>query len=86
MNEDKESIPNEDFAKSLMVCLPYNQASTYIKRIHSLNIEGECSFNQFIAFQRFIDDVDNIKEKVLVYRYITLDQLKQLGKEFCEQD
>lgn len=51
-----------------------------------MNVEGECSFNQFIAFQRFIDDVDNIKEKVLVYRYITLEQLKQLGKEFCESD
>jgi hypothetical protein len=40
------------------------------------------TFKEFIAFQRFIDDVDNIKEKVLAYRYITKDQLKGLAKEF----
>eukprot|EP00347_Sterkiella_histriomuscorum_P016798 403351813 len=86
VDDEKDTISNEDFAKSLLVCLPHNQAQTYIKRVHNLKLEGDCSFQEFIAFQRFIDDVDNIKEKVLVYRYITLDQLKQLGKEFCEQD
>lgn len=85
-NEENETISLEDFAKSLMVCLPYNHAATYLKRIHSLKLEGEVSFKQFIAFQRFIDDVDNIKEKVLAYRYITIDQLKKLCEEFASKD
>lgn len=85
-NEENETISLEDFAKSLMVCLPYNHAATYFKRIHVLKLEGEVSFRQFIAFQRFIDDVDNIKEKVLAYRYITIDQLKKLCEEFAAKD
>lgn len=73
VDEKNETISIEDFAKSLLVCLPHNQANTYIKRIHQLNLEGEVNFKEFIAFQRFIDDVDNIKEKVLAYRYITVE-------------
>lgn len=47
--------------------------SKYLKRITEIKLEGEVSFNEFIAFSRFIDDVDHIKEKVLVYRYISVD-------------
>ncbi|CDW75918.1 calciumbinding atopy-related autoantigen [Stylonychia lemnae] len=86
VNEENDSISMEDFTKSLMVCLPYKEAHMYIKRVHELKLDGEVSFKEFLAFQRFIDDVDHIKEKVLVYRYITLDQLKSLCKEFCEED
>ena len=73
VDEEKETIPVEDFAKSLLVCLPLNHAHTYLKRIHSLKLEGDVTFNEFIAFQNFIDQVDRIKEKVLAYRYITKD-------------
>lgn len=51
-----------------------------------MKLEGEVSFKEFIAFQRFIDDVDNIKEKVLAFRYISLEQLNHLAKEFTAQD
>ena len=51
-----------------------------------MKLEGEVSFKEFIAFQRFIDDVDNIKEKVLAFRYITLEQLTQLANEFTGSD
>jgi hypothetical protein len=49
-------------------------------------LKGEVTFREFIAFQRFIDDVDNIKEKVLAYRYITFEQLRQLADEFTGND
>lgn len=83
LDEEKETISVEDFAKSLLVYLPYNQANVYLKRIQRLKLEGEVDFKEFIAFQRFIDDVDNIKEKVLAYRYITTDQLENLCEEFA---
>jgi len=86
VNDEKETISIEDFAKSLLVCLPHNQATVYLKRIESLKLEGEVSFREFIAFQRFIDEVDNIKEKVLAYRYITTEQLQKLCDEFAETD
>ena len=74
--EGKETISIEEFAKSLMVCLPQHQAALYFKRINSLNLEGEVTFNEFIAFQNFIDDVQTIKAKVAIYKHITQDQLK----------
>ena len=71
VNEEKVAISLENFAKSLLVCLPPNQIARYLKRIDQVKLEGEVTFKEFIAFQRFIDDVDNIKEKVLAFRYIT---------------
>jgi len=40
----------ENFAKSLLVCLPPNQISRYLKRIDQVKLEGEVSFKEFIAF------------------------------------
>ena len=53
--EEDETISVEDFAKSILICLPLNQANTYIKRIHSLDLKGRVSFKEFIAFSFFID-------------------------------
>ena len=39
-----------------------------------------------MAFQLFIDDVDSIKEKVLAYRFVTIEQLQKLCEEFAEAD
>lgn len=69
--DEKNSIPAEDFAKSLLICLPLNQTNQYLKRIQNLNIEGSVSFEEFIAFAFFIDELDQIKQKVLAFRYIT---------------
>lgn len=76
----------EDFAKSLMICLPFNNASKYLKRIHALKIKGEVTFEEFMAFQQFIDDVEQIKEKVIVYRFITKKQLQELANDFCDRN
>ena len=86
MQGESEAISAEDFAKSLLVYLPQAQTAKYLKRIHQIKLEGDITFKQFLAFQHFIDDVDNIKEKVLAYRYINLDQLKALAKEFCAEN
>ena len=73
VDEERGTISAEDFAKSLLVCLPLNHTQRYLKRIQTLNLEGEVTFEEFIAFQHFIDDFEAIKEKVLVYRYITVE-------------
>jgi hypothetical protein len=84
VDEETDTISMEDFAKSLMVCLPVNSATKYLKRIYQLKIDGRVSFKEFMAFQLFIDDVEQIKEKVMVFRFITVQQLKQLAKDFSE--
>jgi len=83
---EEEGISAEDFAKSLLICLPLNHVGTYLKRIHSLPELSTkfVTFEQFVAFTFFIDDVDSIKEKVLAFRYVTEHQIKDLAKEFTE--
>lgn len=85
-SEDSETISAEDFAKSLLVCLPLNHIGKYIKRINQIKLEGEVTFEEFNAFQRFIDEVDSIKEKVVAYRFITVKQLREIANEFQASD
>ncbi len=85
-DEEKKTISAENFVKSLLVCMPLNNVQPYLKRIHQIKLDGEVTFEEFIAFQNFIDDVDTIKEKVLAYRYITVEQLRKLADEFSHND
>lgn len=50
VDEEKEAISLEDFAKSLLVCLPLNQINRYLKRISAIDLKGEVTFTEFIAF------------------------------------
>lgn len=84
--DENNTISCEDFAKSLLVCLPIKTSQNYVKRIHSLNLEGRVTFKEFIAFQNFIDNADQIKKKILAYKYITFEQLVDLAGEFCKKD
>lgn len=44
------TISCEDFAKSLLTCLPISTSQTYVKHIHSVKLEGRVTFEEFIAF------------------------------------
>lgn len=83
---EDNTISAEDFAKSLLVCLPIKTSQMYVKRIHSLDLQGRVSFNEFIAFQNFIDNADQIKKKIMAYKYITFEQLKDLAEDFACKD
>ena len=63
-----------------------NHIGKYIKRINQIKLEGEVTFEEFNAFQRFIDEVDSIKEKVVAYRFITVKQLREIANEFQASD
>lgn len=39
-----------------------------------------------MAFSFFIDDVESIKEKVLAFKYVTPNQIKDLAKEFSNKN
>jgi len=84
--DENNTISLEDFSKSLLVCLPIKTSQVYVKRIHSLKLDGRVTFCEFIAFQNFIDEADQIKKKILAYKYITLEQLVVLADEFSKKD
>jgi len=85
-DEKEEKISAADFAKSLLTCLPMNQAQQYLKRILTLTEleDKKVSFKEFIAFTFFLDDVEQVKEKVMAFRFITKTQLMELAEDFCK--
>lgn len=44
--DENGTISAEDFAKSLLSCLNFTQAYSYMKRIHKLGLEGRVSFEE----------------------------------------
>lgn len=58
------SISAQDFAKSLLSCLNFSQASKYSRRIHSLNLKGSVTFEEYVAFHNLIEKADIIKMKI----------------------
>lgn len=84
--DENETISAEDFAKSLLSCLTFTQAHSYMKRIHSLNLEGRVSFNEFVAFHGLIERADIIKMKIAIYRYLNKSMLRELCDDFQKVD
>ncbi len=62
--DSEETISAEDFAKSLLSCLNFSQASKYCRRIHSLKLEGRITFEEYVAFHNLIEKADIIKMKI----------------------
>jgi hypothetical protein len=62
--DENDTISAEDFAKSLLSCLTFQKAMTYMRRIHTLNLEGRVGFNEYVAFHNLIEKADIIKMKI----------------------
>jgi hypothetical protein len=62
--DDKDTISCQDFAKSLLSCLNFNQATKFMRRIHSLNLEGRVTYREYVAFHNLIEKADIIKMKI----------------------
>jgi len=84
--DDNDTISASDFAKSMLSTLQFNQAMTYLKRIGSIELEGRVSFDEYVAFAKFIEKCDIIKMKIATYRYLTFSMLRELCDDFESQD
>jgi Ca2+-binding EF-hand superfamily protein len=84
-DEKSETISAGDFARSLLIYMPFSKFNHYISRIET-ELEhlktGRVTFDQFVAFQYFLGDVEAIKDHVNQYRFIDKKQLAQLVSEF----
>ncbi|CAI2370739.1 unnamed protein product [Moneuplotes crassus] len=84
--DEDETISAESFAKSLLSCLNYTQASKYSRRIHSLKLEGRVSFKEYVAFHNLIEKADIIKMKISTYRFLSLGMFRDLCDDFAKLD
>ena len=75
----------EDFAKSLLIFMPYSKYNTYCQWIDKqLEKWGDktISLNEYITFQYFLTDVEHIEEAVTEHRLIDTKMFKKIVTEF----
>ena len=75
----KEYISSEDFAKSLLIFLPFSKYNTYIKHIEkNLSLKDhKVSFGEFLAFHYFMEDIEELRNQVEMYAYIEKNIVKK---------
>ena len=84
--DENDTISAEDFAKSLLSCLSFSQAHSYMKRINSLDLQGRVSFKEYVAFHRLIEKADIIKMKIAIYRFLSKSMFRELCDDFQNID
>ncbi len=67
---EDDSISAVDFAKTLLSTLSFNKSNEFYKRIQTIELTGRVSFQEYVAFARFIDKSDILKMKICTYRSI----------------
>jgi len=70
--DGKEYISAEDFAKSLLIFLPFSKYNSYIKHIDkNLSLKDQkVSFGEFLAFHYFMEDIDHLRNQFEMYAYL----------------
>jgi len=84
--DDSETIAAEDFAKSLLSCLSFQQSHHYMKVINSLKLEGRVAFHEYLAFHHLIEKADLIKMKIAFFRYMNKSMFRELCDDFQKID
>ena len=84
--DENDTISAEDFAKSLLSCLSFTQAHSYMRRIHDLELKGRVSFKEYVAFHRLIEKADIIKMKISIYRFLSKSMFRELWDDFQKFD
>ena len=94
-DEKTNMISVEHFLKSLAVCLHGRKIEKYLRRIkkvvenvdktEGLSSKG-VSLEEFIAFQLFLDNIDQLKSKVAQYKYLDYDMYKGILDSFSKNN
>lgn len=94
-DEKTGMISVEAFLKSLAVCLHGRKVEKYLRRIKKV-VEGVektegmagkgISLKEFIAFQLFLDNIDQLKSKVSQYKYLDYDMYKGILESFSKNN
>ena len=93
-DEETGRISIESFLRSLAVCLHGRKVDKYMKRIKKVVKELEkmeskqkgVSLEEFIAFQLFLDNIDQLKSKVHQYKYLDFDMYNAILDSFSKNN
>jgi len=83
--DGEDRILADDFGRSLLIFLPFSKYQHYIDRLENKLghlKDGRVSFEEFVAFQYFLEDIDEIKDHVNQYRYVDKAMFQKLVTDF----
>lgn len=63
--DENECISADSFARSLVSYLHPGDVEKFVRRIDTLDLQGKVTFSEFIAFQRVMDDLNYLEERLL---------------------
>ena len=93
-DEKTGRISIESFLRSLAVCLHGRKVEKYMRRIKKVvealeDVEGfdkGVSLDEFIAFQLFLDNIDQLKSKIAQYKYLDFDMYNGILESFSKNN
>lgn len=90
IDEETNTISLESFLKSITVCLPADKINKYFRQIDKLiknnpeEFEKRVSLEEFILFQHFLDNMDEIKAAIYSYKYIKFEKFQKAIHKFSK--
>ena len=68
----------------MLISMPFNKYKRYIKRIEEKICDevATITYDQYVAFQYFLEDFDVVKQHVEALRYIEKKDFKNLIEKF----
>ena len=89
--DENDTISIEDFLKSTITCVNPGKHNKYLKQISkvvaSLEKEGEAkrvSFDEYLSFQLFLDDIEQIKRKVAQLKVLDFDLFEEIFLDYLQ--
>lgn len=78
----KEEIHLGDFIKSLFIFMPYKQFKIYDKKSQEIDsCGGRVSFHEYVSFHLIMDYVDELREYIKVYQYVSKENFTKFVRE-----
>lgn len=87
-DEETNTISLESFLKSITVCLPSDKINRYFRQINTLkdrypeDFEIRVTLDEFIVFQHFLDNMDELKATIYRFRVIDYEMFEEVIKNF----
>ena len=73
-----------DFARSILIILPYKKQQKYLERIKNNEeiMKGWVSYEEFVSFQYLLEDLELIEDYIDNYRHIDAKKFMDLVRIF----
>ena len=89
--DENATIHLNDYLRTMLISMNGGQIEKKIKRIAKISAalpedQQRVNFDEFLAFQHFLDNIDQLKAKISQYKYLDYDMFDQVVISFCKNN